>query len=108
MKFGIRTPSLKRSISARTTGRTKRSIKRALIPGYGKKGRGWITNPNKAAQNKVYRKYDYKFLRLIQIKENITMTTDDKLLLVGKVLKVLLVILVFPILVVFELAKIQK
>lgn len=36
------------------------------------------------------------------------MTTDDKLLLVGKVLKVLLVILVFPILVVFELTKIQK
>lgn len=36
------------------------------------------------------------------------MNTDDKLLLVGKVLKVLLVILVFPILVIFELTKIQK
>lgn len=36
------------------------------------------------------------------------MTIDDKLLLVGRVLKVLLVILVFPILVIFELAKIQK
>ena len=36
------------------------------------------------------------------------MTTDDKLLLVGRVLNVLLVILVFPILVIFELAKIQK
>ncbi len=36
------------------------------------------------------------------------MSTDDKLLLVGKVLKVLLVILVFPILVIFELTKIQK
>lgn len=36
------------------------------------------------------------------------MTTDDKLLLVGRVLKVLLVILVFPILVIFELAKIHK
>lgn len=36
------------------------------------------------------------------------MSTDDKLLLVGKVLKVLLAILVFPILVIFELAKIQK
>jgi hypothetical protein len=36
------------------------------------------------------------------------MTIDDKLLLVGKVLKVLLIILVFPILVVFELVKIQK
>lgn len=36
------------------------------------------------------------------------MTTDDKLVLVSNVLKVLLVISVFPILVVFELAKIQK
>lgn len=36
------------------------------------------------------------------------MNADDKLLLVGKVLKVLLAILVFPILVIFELAKIQK
>ena len=36
------------------------------------------------------------------------MNTDDKLFVVGKVLKVLLIIFVFPILVVFELAKIQK
>ena len=32
MKFGFRKPSIKRSISARTTGQAKRSIKRALIP----------------------------------------------------------------------------
>lgn len=56
MKFGIRTPSLKRSISARTTGRAKRAVKKALIPGYGKKGVGWIKNPKKAAYNKVYNK----------------------------------------------------
>ena len=36
------------------------------------------------------------------------MNTDDKLFVVGMVLKVLLVILVFPILVIFELTKIQK
>lgn len=36
------------------------------------------------------------------------MNTDDKLFVVGKALKVLLVILVFPILVIFELTKIQK
>ena len=36
------------------------------------------------------------------------MSTDDKLLLVGKILKVLLIILVFPILDVYEQAKIQK
>jgi len=53
MKFGIRTPSLKRSLKARTTGKAKRSVKKALIPGYGKKGMGWIKNPKKAAYNKV-------------------------------------------------------
>ena len=53
MKFGLRTPSLKKSISARTTGRAKRAIKKALIPGYGKKGMGWIKNPKKAAYNKT-------------------------------------------------------
>lgn len=47
MKFGFRTPSLKRSLKARTTGRAKRAIKKALIPGYGKKGAGWIKNPKK-------------------------------------------------------------
>ena len=54
MKFGIRTPSLKKSFKARTTGRAKRAIKKAVIPGYGKKGMGWIKNPKKAAYNAVY------------------------------------------------------
>ena len=56
MKFGIRKPSLKKSLKARTTGKLKRSVKKALIPGYGKKGMGWIKNPKKAAYNKVYNK----------------------------------------------------
>ena len=56
MKFGIRKPNLKSSLKARTTGRAKRAVKRAVIPGYGKKGSGWITNPKKAAYNKVYNK----------------------------------------------------
>ncbi|MFR8171506.1 MAG: hypothetical protein ACLU9Q_11905 [Marvinbryantia sp.] len=56
MKVGIRKPSIKKSISARTTGKAKRAIKKALIPGYGKKGTGWIKNPKKAAYNKIYNK----------------------------------------------------
>lgn len=56
MKFGMRTPSIKKSISARTTGKAKRAIKKAIIPGYGKKGIGWLRDPKKAAYNKVYRK----------------------------------------------------
>ena len=56
MKFGLRTPSLKKRLSARTSGAMKRKIKRALIPGYGRRGRGWLTNPRKALYNKIYRK----------------------------------------------------
>lgn len=56
MKFGMRIPSLKRSFKARTTGRAKRAVKKAVIPGYGKKGVGWVKNPKKAAYNKVYNK----------------------------------------------------
>lgn len=56
MKFGMRKPSLKKSIKARTTGKLKRKIKKAVIPGYGKKGMGWIKDPKKAAYNKVYNK----------------------------------------------------
>lgn len=56
LKFGLRKPSIKKSIKARTTERVKRAIKKAGIPGYGKKGKGWLINPKKAAYNKVYQK----------------------------------------------------
>lgn len=59
MKFGMRTPSIKKSIKARTTGKVKRAVKKAVIPGYGKKGTGWIKNPKKAAYNKVYNKTSF-------------------------------------------------
>lgn len=51
MKFGIRTPSLRKSIAARTS--PKRAIKNALglrAP----KGYAWFSNPKKAAYNRVY------------------------------------------------------
>lgn len=66
MKFGMRTPSLKKSISARTTGKVKRNIKKALIPGYGKKGTGWIKNPRKAMYNKVYNKTSFSIWDLFK------------------------------------------
>lgn len=54
MKVGMRKPSIKKSISARTTGKAKRKFKKAVIPGYGQKGTGFIKNPKKAMYNKVY------------------------------------------------------
>ena len=66
MKFGVRKPSLKRSIKARTTGRAKRAVKKALIPGYGKKGTGWIKNPKKAAYNKIYKKTTFSIFDIFK------------------------------------------
>jgi len=51
MKFGIRKPSIRKSIAART------SVKRLIRQNLGLKaprGYGWITNPKKAAYNRVY------------------------------------------------------
>lgn len=56
MKVGIRKPSLKKSIKARTTGKLKRTIKKSVNPLYGKKGMGYINDPKKAIYNKVYNK----------------------------------------------------
>jgi len=56
MKVGIRKPSIKRSIKARTTGKLKRKVKSSINPLYGKKGTGLINNPKKAVYNKVYNK----------------------------------------------------
>lgn len=66
MKFGMRKPSLKKSFKARTTGKAKRKVKKALISGYGKKGMGWIKNPKKAAYNKVYNKTSFSFFDLFK------------------------------------------
>lgn len=51
MKFGIRTPSLKKRIAART------SWKRVVRHNLGLKaprGWGWLTNPKRAAYNRIY------------------------------------------------------
>lgn len=56
MKYGYRTPNIKKSISARTTGKINRSIKKTTNPLYGKKGMGYINNPEKAIYNKIYNK----------------------------------------------------
>ena len=67
MKYGLRKPSVKKSFKARTTGKAKRAVKKAIIPGYGKKGMGWIKNPKKAAYNKVYNKTTFSIWDLFKI-----------------------------------------
>lgn len=68
MKFGMRKPSLKRSIKARTTGRMKRAIKSSVNPLYGKKGTGWVRDPKRAAYNKIYKKATFSIWDLFKFK----------------------------------------
>ncbi|MFR4996970.1 MAG: hypothetical protein ACLUDK_07115 [Clostridium paraputrificum] len=66
MKIGMRKPSLKKSIKARTTGKAKRAVKKAVIPGYGKKGTGWLKDPKKAAYNKGYKKTTFSIFDIFK------------------------------------------
>lgn len=66
MKIGMRTPNLKKSLRARTTGAAKRAVKRALIPGYGKKGMGLLRDPERAVKNKIYRKTTFSLWDLFK------------------------------------------
>lgn len=66
MKFGMRKPSLAKSFKARATAKYKRKVKKALIPGYGKKGMGMIKNPKKAVYNKVYKKTTFSIWDLFK------------------------------------------
>ncbi|WZL72036.1 hypothetical protein QBE52_13100 [Clostridiaceae bacterium 35-E11] len=63
MKFGIRTPSLKKRISART------SLKRQIVHRAGLKmprGYGWVRNPKKYAYNKVYNRTSFDIFKLLK------------------------------------------
>lgn len=63
MKIGMRKPSLKRMISARTS--PKRLVRHSLglkAP----KGWGWLTNPKKAAYNRVYSRTSFSILSILK------------------------------------------
>ena len=63
MKIGIRKPSLKKRIGART------SIKRQVVHRAGlkmPKGYGWVRDPKKFVYNKVYNKTSFDIFKLIK------------------------------------------
>ena len=56
MKFGFRTPSLRKRIAARTS--VKRYVRHSL--GFkAPRGWGWLTNPKRAAYNRVYNRVTF-------------------------------------------------
>lgn len=65
MKFGIRMPSIKKIIRARTTGRVNRLVK-SVNPLYQKKGMGYINSPGRAVYNKVYKKTSFSIVDWIK------------------------------------------
>ena len=79
MKVGVRKPSLKKSISARTTGRAKRAVKSSINPAYGKKGMGYINNPKKAVYNKIYNKTTVGVNDIIKDSTNYTSSNIDSI-----------------------------
>jgi len=63
MKFGMRKPSLKKMISARI------SPKRFLRHNLGLKaprGWGWVTNPEKAAYNRIYNRTSFSIFDVLK------------------------------------------
>jgi len=63
MKFGIRKPSLKKMISARTSpARFVRHNLGLKAP----KGLGWLTDPKRAIYNRVYSRTTFSFWSLLK------------------------------------------
>jgi hypothetical protein len=63
MKFGMRKPSIKKRIAART------SIKRQLVHRAGFKmprGWGWLRSPKKYMYNEVYNRTSFDFFKLLK------------------------------------------
>lgn len=63
MKFGMRRPSIRKSFAARTS--PKRFIRHSLglkAP----RGWGWLTNPKRAAYNRVYNRTTFSFWGLLR------------------------------------------
>lgn len=63
MKYGMRKPSLRKSIVARTS--TKRMVRNAL--GLKAPRRyGWLTNPKRAAYNRAYNRTTFSFWSILR------------------------------------------
>lgn len=66
MKIGMRKPSPMKSLKARTTGKLKRRVKKAVNPLYGKKGMGFVKDPVKSVKNSIYKKTTFSIWDLFK------------------------------------------
>lgn len=79
MKVGIRKPSIKKSISAKTNGRITRNFKKTINPAYGKKGIGIITDPKKAMYNKIYNKSTVSISNLGKVNKSSSIKVNNSM-----------------------------
>jgi hypothetical protein len=80
MKWGFRKPSLKKRIAARTS--IKRYIRHSL--GFkAPKGWGWLTNPRKAAYNRLYRRTTFGLEDIFKFGKSKKKSAGCLLLLLG-------------------------
>lgn len=79
MKFGFRKPSFKRSFSAMTKGAATRALKKALLPGYGQKGKSYYTGFEKSAYNKVYNMTSVSIFDIFKSRKRKRYTEYDRL-----------------------------
>ncbi len=63
MKFGMRKPSINKMIAARTS---QKRIARNALGLRAPRGWGWLTNPKKAAYNRVYSRTTFSFWSLLK------------------------------------------
>lgn len=66
MKFGMRKPNFKKSLKARTTGAIKRKAKKSVNPLYSKSGMGFVKNPKKSVNDKIYKKTTFSIWDLFK------------------------------------------
>jgi hypothetical protein len=109
MKFGLRTPSLKRRFAARTSWkRIVRHSMRLKAP----RGFGFITNPKRAMYNRIYNRTSFSIDRLAKSHRN-TPTLSQKSNISGSFIINLLIflflaILFFPLAIIFLIYKVYK
>jgi len=111
MKFGLRTPSLKKRISART------SWKRVVRHSMGLKaprGMGFVTNPKKALYNKVYNKTSFSIDHLPGTKKGTSSTNTPSpkkisgSFWINLVIFLALAVFFFPLAILFLVYKLYK
>ena len=66
MKIGMRKPSVRKSFRARTTGKAKSKMRKAVNPFYGRKGMGFMKSPKKSVMAAVYRRNTFSVMDLFR------------------------------------------